>query len=82
MCACFHDRDGGKIGSRFLGLEHITEASSEVLFAAIAKLLQKYEISWSSCVGFVSDDPSSFVARTNSVWTRIQDVAQFPYAHE
>ena len=73
ICVRFFDDTTDQIGSCFLGLIPVMDATGESLFNAISTLAGDFGMVLSDCIGFTS--ASNMIGEHNSVWCHIRNLS-------
>ena len=73
ICVRFFDDTTDQIGSCFLGLIPVMDATGESLFNAISTLAGDFGMVLSDCIGFPS--ASNMIGEHNSVWCHIRNLS-------
>ena len=63
----------GHVTTAFLDFAVCNQATAHNSFERIDEKMKLYDINWSKCVAFSSDNASVMMGKTNSIYTRLAD---------
>jgi len=73
------DSSTGRVTTAFLDFAVCNQATAENTFGKLDEKMKLYDIQWSRCIAFSSDNASVMLGRNNSIYTRIAESNQDVY---
>lgn len=73
------DSSTGRVTTAFLDFAVCNQATAENTFGKLDEKMKLYDIQWSRCIAFSSDNTSVMLGRNNSIYTRIAESNQDVY---